>query len=196
MTNAEKSLCGGSIEIDEIDDEDQLPKDMISNIYNMDSVINSIRTENFKTMWNMNIPEIQKLSVDEQRDFCYKITDTIKSNYNIDICDYISLYEMTDFTHLYQTIYFIEYEVINFLANFIKFLNVDIMINDLSRVFSNNFNLIESYINYVMKNRQYLKNKILSKILLTYNKEDISKLFEKKYIENKMDILLKSKNLD
>jgi len=36
----------------------------------------------------------------------------------------------------------------------------------------------------------------LSKIILTYNKNDMAKLFEKKYVENKMDILLKIQNLE
>jgi hypothetical protein len=196
MKNSEMLLSGMDQEIDEMDDEDQYSKNEISNVYDIQSVVNSINTKSFKIIWNMCIDKIKKLEIEDQRNFCYKLVSKIKDIYNIDIIDKNPIYEMTDFKYLYDTVYFIECNVIDFLANFFKILKVDIMTNDLTGIFSNNFNLIEGYITYIKKNSYYLQNKMLSKILLTYNKNDMVRLFEKKYVENKMDILLKIQNLE
>lgn len=196
MKNSEMVLSGMDQEIDEMDDEDQYSKNEISNAYDIQSVVNSINTKSFKIIWNMCIDKIKKLEIEDQRNFCYKLVSKIKDIYNIDIIDKNPIYEMVDFKYLYDTVYFIECNVIDFLANFFKILKIDIMTHDLTGIFSNNFNLIEGYINYIKKNRYYIQNKMLSKMLLTTNKNDMAKLFEKKYVENKMDILLKIQNLE
>jgi hypothetical protein len=196
MKNSEMVLSGMDQEIDEMDDEDQYSKNEISNAYDIQSVVNSINTKSFKIIWNMCIDKIKKLEIEDQRNFCYKLVSKIKDIYNIDIIDKNPIYEMVDFKYLYDTVYFIECNVIDFLANFFKILKIDIMTHDLTGIFSDNFNLIEGYINYIKKNSYYIQNKILSKIILTYNKNDMAKLFEKKYVENKMDILLKIQNLE
>ncbi len=196
MKNAELLLSGMDQEIEEMDDEEQYSKTEISNNYDIQSVADCINTKSFKVIWNMCIEKIKKLEIEDQRNFCYKLVSKIKDIYNIDIIDKNPIYEMTDFKYLYDTIYFIECDIIDFLANFFKILKVDIMTNDLTGLFYNNFNLIEGYITYLKKNQSYLKNKILSKMLLTYNKEEMSQLLERRYSENKMEILLKINNFE
>jgi len=192
MDNSEKIICGDSIEIDEIDDEEQITQKEISYKYDMQNIIDSINTEEFKILWDSSILKIRSENIDIQRRFLYNIFDKINNEYLINLNTYINLYEINNFENIYELIYFIEVGVINFLGVFLSSVNLEInkLKNiDFKKLCDDHFNFIDKYILFTLKNPDYLKNKILSKFLLTYNKDEIIKWFENKFMKNKIDII-------
>jgi hypothetical protein len=192
MDNSEKIICGDSIEIDEIDDEEQITQKEISYKYDMQNIIDSINTEEFKILWDSSILKIRSENIDIQRRFLYNIFDKINNEYSIDLNTYINLYEINNFENIYELVYFIEVGIINFLGVFLSSVNLEInkLKNiDFKKLCDDHFNFIDKYILFTLKNPDYLKNKILSKFLLTYNKDEIIKWFENKFMKNKIDII-------
>jgi len=173
MTDNEKILCGNSLPLPELEEDDDrdVEKDA-SDEYDMLNIIDNIGTDEFKENYLISIDEIRKQSIENQRIFCTKILDKIKDIYDFIPLEKYSLNEQPQCDGIYKFIEFLEFNNLIFLSNLWHDFKIDLRkldIKDFCNENSDRFmTLIDNQVklnNYPQLVKEFLRTNIKEKMI-------------------------------
>lgn len=188
--NAEKALLGGYVPLPEIDDiaEQQTNSYDALAQYDTLSIIDSIKTPEFKFIFPTLITNIKGLSTQAQVVLCQQILDRIEELYEFKCFFTIPLDSKNDCNEVYLLISHIEYKYFDFISFVWKFLNVDLKSTNIAMYCKNNSNKIISEIEEQIDIRDIPK--LFAIFLRTYNKDQLIKWFYNATVENRIELFL------
>ena len=190
MTDPEKVLLGSSLPIYEVEeDEDRDIIEQSSVTYDMMNVINSLGTDDFKSIYLSLMPHIYEQPLDIQRSFCFELLDKVEKVYNYTFptnLDFTNEYSVFDF---YKFIEFLEFGYLDFLAKLWALLPTNnLKTINIASTCDLNSSLIVSKVDEVVKNNVF--SKLVSLFLRSCSKEDLISFIIKKSTKDRMLVYL------
>jgi hypothetical protein len=189
--DAEKALLGYSIPLYEV--EEDLERDLAEEAslrYDMITLVNSLGSGDFKSVYISMMPHVAEQPIDTQRKFCYELLNKIEKVYHYSFpvnLDFTGEYSVSD---LYKFLEFLEFDYIDFLAKVWKLLPTsNLRTINIESTCNLNSEIIVSRVDEVVKNNVF--SKLVSLFLRTYTKEYLIEFIIEKSSKDRMLIFLK-----
>ena len=166
------TLLGQTIELPELEEQDDYDVAEGASIdYDILEVLNSIGTEESKSIIQLLLPDIRQYPHDKQVDFCRQILEKAKEQYDYEFPENISIENQDDIDDVYNFLKFLEFNHIDFLASVWRILGADLRNDDLQKFCEEN----DSFVIETIEHESDSQNiRGLSSIFLrTYNKADM-----------------------
>jgi len=188
----EKVLLGSSLPLYEVEeDEDQDLAEKASLKYDMTSVIASLGTDDFKSIYVCLMPHIAEQLIEIQREFCHELLEKVEEVYHYVFpinLDFTGEYSVSDF---YKFLEFLEFDYVDFLAGVWKLLPTsNLRTINIASTCDLNSDIIISRVEEVIKNNVF--SKLVSLFLRTYTKEYLIEFIAEKTSKDRMLVFLKT----
>ena len=175
-------------EVEEDFDEDLAERASLR--YDMISVIVSLGTDNFKSVYMALMPHIYEQSLNMQRTFCHDLLTKIEKVYDYVFPMNLDFNDEDQISDLYKFLEFLEFDYFSFLSGLWKLLSVNLKSLDIASYCDLNSDLVISKVEEVLKNQVF--SRLVLIFLRTYIKENMVKFIIEKSINSRMIIFLKT----
>ena len=186
---ADKFLIANSTRHFEMDDEEMKSiEERTSNQYNGLLIIESIGTDEFKSIYLNFINAIKKLSISTQQTLCIQILDKIEEVYDWTFPFNFTFDNQRQINRLYNFLQFIEYDHISFLTKLWFYLNVDLKHIDIEKYCLENINKVMIEIDEIAEISGL--SEMITIFIRTYDKRKMIKFISGNSVKNKSMIIL------
>jgi len=175
-------------EVEEDFDEDLAERASLR--YDMISVIVSLGTDNFKSVYMALMPHIYEQSLNMQRTFCHDLLTKIEKVYDYVFPMNLDFNDEDQISDLYKFLEFLEFDYFSFLSGLWKLLPFNLKSLDIASYCDLNSDLVISKVEEVLKNQVF--SRLVLIFLRTYIKENMVKFIIEKSINSRMLIFLKT----
>lgn len=190
MVTSEKIISGSSVRVPEVDDEElENREENTSAGFSMSSILDSIGTDEFKSVYSSLIEEIKLQDIPSQQVFCLDILEKINEVYEFEFPSKVPLDSQTELNRVYEFLEFLEFDYINFLARLWKFLGVDLKTVEIEKFCDKNADKIMTEIDEQVEVLDLPE--MISTFLRTYYKEGMIEFVGKRTSKDRMLIVLR-----
>jgi len=184
-------LAGNSVRTFELDDEEEKGKENIASfLHDFSDIINSIGTEEFKTIYLIAKNDIRKQDIIAQKELCNSILEKIEEVYEFIFPENIYIDSQEDVDRVLEFLEFLEYDHIDFLARLWAFLGEDLKNLNIEEYCYSNSKKVISEIEEVDEISNI--NEMVSIFLRTYYKKGILGFIITRTVNNRMEIILRN----